>query len=216
MGSARAGDDRAANEVKINSCGTRERGVTHLLHQRVHLLVGDELFLRETGDESIVVRHVRRSLRAPRASRCAPRRGRCSIWQRAERHGVTNREFVVFAPIRWDKSSPPCTRILVPVLSVLNSYRRASPLPRSISGIHPAHLSPRSILMLPRWGIAPPDGFPPALSAPSECPRNFRDASSALEHSCPSLRHEIAHPPRLSPRRVRLAEHRLHHSRRAQ
>ena len=207
MGSARAGDDRAANEVKINSCGTRERGVTHLLHQRVHLLVGDELFLRETGDESIVVRHVRRSLRAPRASRCAPRRGRCSIWQRAERHGATNREFVVFAPIRWDKSSPPCTgTVCVELLSP------GEPPP----AVHLGHLSPRSILMLPRWGIAPPDGFPPALSAPSERPRNFRDASSALEHSCPSLRHEIAHPPRLSPRRVRLAEHRLHHSRRAQ
>ena len=98
---------------------------------------------------------------------------------------------------------------LVLVLSVLNSYRRASPLPRFISGIHPAHLSPRSILMLPRWGIAPPDGFPPALSAPSERPRNFRDASSALEHSCPSLRHACPPPP--LPR-VRLAEHHLHHS----
>ena len=65
---------------------------THLLDQSVHLLVGDELLLRQSGDEAIIVRHGQArdaALRGSRVGMCVAPANHQRI--RAPRFGNVNR-----------------------------------------------------------------------------------------------------------------------------
>ena len=98
-------DEAQSNEKHARALGPKGRiprpTTTHLLDQSIHLLVGDELLLRQSGDQAIVVRHGHARDAALRGSRV----GMCVRRQTTNGFG----RLLLLAPNASEAPGPGCS-----------------------------------------------------------------------------------------------------------